>query len=73
MTKTIVKPAEKIQISNTELWDVMKKACLLTNVQLNSKVDGILIKIKDGTATDKDRREACILSQVIINRGNAHR
>jgi hypothetical protein len=73
MTKTITKPAEKIQISETELWDVRKSACLLTNVQLNSKVDGILAKIKDGTATDKERREAVIISQVIINRGNSTR
>jgi hypothetical protein len=73
MTKTITKPAEKIQISETEKFEVMKKACLLTNVQLNEKVDIILAKIKDGIATNKDRREAVILSQVIINRGNAHR
>jgi hypothetical protein len=73
MTKTITKPAEKIQISETELWDVRKGACLLTNVQLNVKVNGILVKIKDGTATDRERREAVILSQVILNRGGVGR
>lgn len=73
MTKTITKPAEKVQISETELWEVRKGACLLTNIQLNVKVDGILDKIKAGTATDKERREAVILSQVIINRGNSTR
>ena len=73
MTKTITKPAEKVQISETELWEVRKGACLLTNVQLNVKVDGILTKIKDGTATDKEKRDATIMSQVIINRGNTER
>jgi predicted secreted Zn-dependent protease len=73
MTTVTTKPAEKVEISQTERYDVMKKACTLTNVQLNAKVDIILAKIKDGTATDRERREAVIMSQVIINRGNAHR
>jgi hypothetical protein len=69
MTKTITKPAEKAQISETERWDVMRKVSLLTNVQLNDKVNVILAKVKDGTVTDREKREATIMSQVIINRG----
>jgi len=69
MTTVTIKPAEKVKISNTELWDVMKKVSLLTNVQLNDKVNVILAKVKDGTVTDREKREATIMSQVIINRG----
>jgi len=71
--KTTIKTAEKVKFSEEERFDVMKKVCTLTNLQLNNKVDAILAKIKDGTATDKDRRDATIMSQVIINRGNTER
>jgi hypothetical protein len=65
---TTTKPAEQIQITETERYEVMKKACLLNNLQLNEKINVILQKISDGTATDKDRREATILAQVFVNR-----
>ena len=73
MTTVTIKPAEKVKISNTELWDVMKKVSLLTNVQLNDKVNVILAKVKDGTVTDREKREATIMSQVILNRGGVGR
>jgi len=68
MMTTTTKPAEQIQITETERYEVMKKACLLNNLQLNEKINVILQKISDGTATDKDRREATILAQVFVNR-----
>ena len=67
--KTTIKTAEKVKFSEEERFEVMKKVCTLSNIQLNVKVDAILSKIKDGTATDKDKRDASIMSQVIINRG----
>ena len=66
--KTASKPAEKVKISDDERFDVMKKACILTNLQLNVKVDAILEKLANGTVTERERREAVILSQVILNR-----
>ena len=65
---TTAKAATKILISEMERSEVMKKACLLSNVQINDKIDVLLTKIMTGTATEKERREATILAQVYGNR-----
>lgn len=71
--QTTAKTVEKVKFTEDERFDVMKKVCTLTNLQLNDKVDAILVKITTGTATDKDKRDATIMSQVIINRGTTER
>lgn len=71
--QTTAKTVEKVKFTEDERFDVMKKVCTLTNLQLNTKVDAILVKIAAGTATDKEKRDATIMSQVILNRNTVER
>jgi hypothetical protein len=60
-------------IPKEERVEVKQKVCMLSNIELQEKVDALLEKILKNEASDKEKREAAIIAEVIINRGNASR
>jgi hypothetical protein len=60
-------------IPKEERVEVKQKVCMLSNIELQEKVNALLEKILKNEASDKEKREAAIIAEVIINRGNASR
>ena len=66
-------PATKNLPTKEERVEVKQSVCMLSNQALQDKVDILIDKAAAGTATEKELREAAIMAEVIINRGNSGR
>jgi hypothetical protein len=66
-------PPTKNLPTKEERVEIKQRVCMLSNLELQSKVDALLTKIIVGAASEKECREAAIIAEVIINRGNAAR